>query len=55
MALSKGGAARASGFLFLAPLFTVILAYFVLDSSVSWTQAAGGLLICLALWLINRD
>lgn len=55
VALSKGGAARASGFLFLAPLFTVVLAYFILDSSVSWTQAAGGLLICLALWLINRD
>lgn len=55
VALKKGGATRTSGFLFLAPLFTVVLAYFILDAAMSWAQAAGGGLIGLALWLVNRD
>ncbi len=55
VALKRGGATRTSGFLFLAPLFTVILAYFILDTAVSWMQAAGGVLIGLALWLVNRE
>ena len=49
VALKRGGATRTSGFLFLAPLFTVILAYFILDTAISWMQAAGGVLIGLAL------
>ena len=55
VALKRGGATRTSGFLFLAPLFTVILAYFILDTAISWMQAAGGILIGLALWLVNRE
>lgn len=55
VALKRGGATRTSGFLFLAPLFTVILAYFILDTAISWMQAAGGVLIGLALWLVNRE
>ncbi|MDM2972137.1 MULTISPECIES: DMT family transporter [Enterobacterales] len=55
VALRKGGATRTSGFLFLAPLFTVILAYFILNASISWMQAIGGILIGLALWLVNRE
>ncbi len=55
VALNRGGATRTSGFLFLAPLFTVILAYFILDTAISWMQAAGGVLIGLALWLVNRE
>ena len=55
VALKRGGATRTSGFLFLAPLFTVILAYFILDTEISWMQAAGGILIGLALWLVNRE
>ncbi|WP_256450012.1 intracellular growth attenuator family protein [Stutzerimonas stutzeri] len=39
----------------MAPLFTVILAYFILDTEISWMQAAGGILIGLALWLVNRE
>jgi drug/metabolite transporter (DMT)-like permease len=55
VALGKGGATKTSGFLFLAPLFTVILAYLVLGAALSWVQAAGGILIGLALWLVNRE
>ena len=55
MALERGGATKTSGFLFLTPLFTVILSFFVLDSPLSWQQAVGGGLIGLALWLLNRS
>jgi drug/metabolite transporter (DMT)-like permease len=55
VALGKGGATRTSGYLFLAPLFTVILSFFILHTSLSWLQGAGGLLIGLALWLVNRE
>ena len=54
MALRRNGATKASGFLFLAPLVTVILSVFVLDARLSWQQAVGGVLIGLALWLVNR-
>ncbi|TXH33097.1 MAG: DMT family transporter [Rhodospirillaceae bacterium] len=54
VALAKGGATKASGYLFLAPLFTVVMSFPILGSSFSWLQAAGGLLIGFALWLINR-
>lgn len=54
VALHKGGATRASSFLFLTPLFTVVLAFLVLDAPLSLQQALGGGLIGLALWLVNR-
>lgn len=53
VALNKGGATRTSSFLFLTPLFTVILAYFIMGRTLSWPQAMGGILIGLALWLVN--
>jgi drug/metabolite transporter (DMT)-like permease len=55
VALARGGATRTSGYLFLAPLFTVILSYFAFDAALSWPQAGGGLLIGVALWLVNRE
>lgn len=55
VALNKGGATKASGFLFMAPLFTVILSYFILDAALSWLQACGGVLIGTALWLVNSE
>jgi drug/metabolite transporter (DMT)-like permease len=55
IALTKGGATKCSGYLFLAPLFTVILSFFVLGVGLSWLQGAGGLLIGVALWLVNRE
>jgi drug/metabolite transporter (DMT)-like permease len=54
VALEKGGATRASSFLFLTPLFTVLLAFFVLHTPLTWQQGLGGALIGLSLWLINR-
>jgi|APEBP8051072433_1049376.scaffolds.fasta_scaffold01136_8 drug/metabolite transporter (DMT)-like permease len=55
VALSKGGATRTSGYLFLVPLFTVVLAYVVLGAALTWLQAMGGLLVGFALWLVNRE
>jgi drug/metabolite transporter (DMT)-like permease len=55
VALAKGGATRTSGFLFLAPLFTVLLSFFILNSTLTWLQGVGGLLIGIALWLVNRE
>jgi drug/metabolite transporter (DMT)-like permease len=53
-ALRKGGATRSSGYLFLAPLFTVLLSDLILNTVLSGRQATGGLLICTSLWLVNR-
>jgi len=53
-ALRKGGATRSSGYLFLAPLFTVFLSDLILSTSLSLTQAMGGGLVGLSLWLVNR-
>jgi drug/metabolite transporter (DMT)-like permease len=55
VALAKGGATTTSGYLFLAPLFTVILSFFILGTSLSWPQAMGGVLIGLAIWLVSSD
>jgi len=49
VALSQGGATKTSSYLFLAPLFAVICAYFVLHSSLNGTQLVGGALIGLAI------
>lgn len=54
MALHKGGATKASSFLFLTPLFTVVISFFVFDAPLSANQAMGGCLIGVALWLVNR-
>ena len=55
VALDKGGATRTSGYLFLSPLFAVLLSFVILDTTLAWPQALGGLLIGLALWLVNRE
>jgi drug/metabolite transporter (DMT)-like permease len=55
VALSKGGATRTSGYLFLAPLFTVILSFVVMGATLTWLQAGGGILIGFALWLVNKE
>jgi drug/metabolite transporter (DMT)-like permease len=54
-ALAKGGATRASSYLFLAPLLAVITSFLVLGTTLSWLQGLGGALIGLAIWLINRE
>jgi drug/metabolite transporter (DMT)-like permease len=55
MALSRGTAMRTSGFLFLAPLFTVLLSMIVLGAGLSWTQCLGGVLVGSGLWLVNKS
>jgi drug/metabolite transporter (DMT)-like permease len=54
MALHKGGATRASSFLFLVPLFTVVLSFLVLGVPLSLQQAVGGGLVGTALWFVNK-
>jgi drug/metabolite transporter (DMT)-like permease len=55
LALSRGTALRTSGFLFLAPLFTVLLSVIVLGAGLSWIQWLGGVLVGSGLWLVNRS
>jgi len=54
VALARGGAVRTSSFLFLAPLFAVVLSWIVLGSALTPLQGLGALLIGTALWLVNR-
>jgi drug/metabolite transporter (DMT)-like permease len=54
IALAKGGATRASSYLFLAPLFAALVSFFVLGTTLTWQQLVGGILIGTAIWLINR-
>ncbi|QKR98457.1 DMT family transporter [Sphingobium sp. WTD-1] len=54
VALSKGGATRASSFLFLAPLFTSLLAVPFLGSVLGLHQIIGGALVGLGLYLVNH-
>jgi drug/metabolite transporter (DMT)-like permease len=54
VALENGGATRASSFLFLAPLFTVVLSFFITGAPLSLQQALGGGFIGVALLLVNK-
>ena len=54
LALRRGGATQTSGYLFLAPLFTVLMSALMLRTGLSVQQAFGGILIGAALWLVNR-
>jgi drug/metabolite transporter (DMT)-like permease len=54
VALSRGGAVKASSFLFLAPLFTVITSVLILKTSVSGQQLIGAILVGFALYIVNR-
>lgn len=54
VALSRGGALKASSFLFLTPLFTVITSVLILKTTVSFTQLMGAILVGSALYIVNR-
>jgi drug/metabolite transporter (DMT)-like permease len=54
VALRRGGATRTSGWLFLAPLFAVLLSFALLHTQLAPLQWVGGALIGLGLWLVNR-
>lgn len=54
LALACGGATRSSAYLFLAPLFALILSAIVLKTGVTPLQGLGGVLVGLGLWLVNQ-
>jgi drug/metabolite transporter (DMT)-like permease len=54
VALKRADAASTSGFLFLAPLFAVLLSWVVLNTQLSLWQGLGGLLVAASIWLMNR-
>ncbi|PQP85423.1 EamA family transporter [Paenibacillus sp. PCH8] len=46
--------AKTSSFLFLAPLFGVLSSLVLLGEHVQWIVGAGGVFICLGIFLVNR-
>lgn len=55
LALRWGGATHTSSFLFLAPLFATLLTWLILGTTLRPVQAVGGVLVGLALYLVNRS
>lgn len=53
-ALERGGATRCSGFLFLVPLFTIVLSFLIRGNPITLTQVGGGVLVGAAIWLLGR-
>jgi len=53
LALQRSGATQASGFLFLAPVFAVLLAHLGLNESLTAMQGAGAILVLFAIWLLS--
>lgn len=53
-ALRWGGAATTSAYLFLVPLFSVLLAVVILSEHITPIQGLGGILVGLSLYLVNR-
>ncbi len=55
VALRQGGATNASSYLFLAPLFAILISFIVLGTKLTAIQGIGGALIFAAIWLINHN
>jgi drug/metabolite transporter (DMT)-like permease len=53
LALERAGATQASGFLFLAPVFAVVLSRVVLGEAFSFVQALGAILVIAATALLQ--
>lgn len=53
-ALRWGGAATTSSYLFLVPLFSVLLAFVILGEHITMVQIIGGVLVGAALYLVNN-
>ncbi len=53
-ALQTLGAAETGVFLYIEPLVTVIVAFFVLSETISFASLLGGGIIILGVWLVNR-
>ncbi len=54
LALNKGGAITSSSFLFLVPLFTIIISRFILPTDFSLKQIIGAVLVGIALFVTNK-
>lgn len=53
-ALQALPASQVGAFLYLEPLATTLLAASLLDESLTWATLAGGAVILLGVWLVNR-
>lgn len=53
-ALSLGGAVRTSGFLFLCPVFSALIAFFVEGQVVTPREVVGALLVGVGLLIVSR-
>lgn len=53
-ALKIGGAVHTSGFLFLCPLFSAIITYFVLGTLLTQQELMGGILIGTGIYVLSR-
>ncbi|MFN2543398.1 MAG: DMT family transporter [Actinomycetota bacterium] len=52
--LERGEAAVASAYMFMTPVFGVFFGWVVLSEDLGWTQLAGGLLVAVSIYLVNR-
>jgi len=52
--LERGEAAVASAYMFMTPVFGVFFGWVVLSEHVSWSQLAGGGLVAVSIYLVNR-
>ncbi|WP_134686298.1 DMT family transporter [Brevibacillus migulae] len=53
--LRNGDPAKTSAFLFLVPFFGVLTSWLLLGESMEWYVAAGGVLICVGVFLVNWE
>ena len=54
-ALEAAGASQVAAFLYLEPIVTVIVASTLIGERVTWATLAGGAIILLGVWLVNRQ
>ncbi|PYI55699.1 DMT family transporter [Paenibacillus flagellatus] len=52
--LRNGDPAKTSAYLFLVPLFGVFFSWLLLGEKVDWYVGAGGALICVGIYWVNR-
>lgn len=53
-ALQSLSTAEMGGFLYIEPLVTVVVAFFVLNETITIASVLGGEVIILGVWLVNR-
>jgi drug/metabolite transporter (DMT)-like permease len=53
--LDSGGLRRCSSFLFLAPLFTTLLSFILIDETITVSQIGADLLVGISLWLLSSS